>query len=300
MQVRRSLHAPWLLSTAVAFLLAAPSFPQGRTGSSQPVLAGMPVAAFVDPQEEEEAVEEPSAEALAKALATLEEALDEREPPALVAACVATGPVPHAQVTRGLEKVLKLKLPEEARPEVWRAALAALGEQRLPQSLAVLAKASKRKDLRSNEAVATALLRAIAEHEHPRAIELLAKDATSTPGQDPLRARILGLARVRTDEALEAVLDLMNRSTTGRGRNGGRVLQMEDFRLALAVLTGQDHGNDATAWMRWHNDVRRKFHVAEEAPALPKDLDRRWRKYWGLAKPEERGERREDRGGDDG
>ena len=41
---------------------------------------------------------------------------------------------------------------------------------------------------------------------------------------------------------------------------------------------------------------RKDFEVAPEPPELPRELAERWAEYWGLARPYERGARREDRG----
>ena len=238
--------------------------------------------------------EGPSEELVETTVTALEAALKEKDPARLVTACNEAAEVPHEDVAKVLAKTLKVRLKGEPRETVLQAALAALGAQGNEVALKALHRTyAKDKDLRKHEELGTALLRAIGSHAHESSIEVLTDDVTSTPSNDALRARALGLARIRTDESLAAVIELMNRMTRGK-----RVRQMEDFRLALCVLTGVDKGKEPTAWMQWWNDVKKSFEVQPKLPTLPKQLDRRWRQYWGIQSGEGRGSKREDRGGD--
>ncbi len=235
--------------------------------------------------------EGPSAEDVAKAEADLKAAIKGREEAAIVNACAAAALVPHADVVSQLVKVLELRRKEEEARPLRRAALEALGEIGLPSSLKALHKAfRKSKDLRKDPELSSLLLRSIANHEDPSSIEIFGEGLDSTPSTEARRARIYGLARIRTTESIAALINLMNRSTKNR-----RVLQMDDFRLAFAVLTGADRGKDATAWMRWWSDVKKDFEVSPEMGELPKAMNKRWRRYWGWGEEDKRGKRREDR-----
>ncbi|MFT5291190.1 MAG: HEAT repeat protein [Planctomycetota bacterium] len=249
--------------------------------------------ANLDPAAASQAEDEgPSEEDIAKAVANLKAAIKGREEEAIVNACAAGALVPHDDVVQQLVKVLELRRKDEEAKPLRQAALEALGEIGLPSSLKALHKAfRKSKDLRKDPELSVLLLRSIANHEDPSSIEVFGEGLDSTPSKEALRARILGLARIRTKESIDALVNLMNRSTKNR-----RVLQMEDFRLAFAVLTGIDRGKDATAWMRWWNDAKKTFEVSPEMGELPKALMQRWRSFWGWGEEEKRGKRREDRG----
>jgi hypothetical protein len=111
-----------------------------------------------------------------------------------------------------------------------------------------------------------------------------------------VRARLFGLARIRTLAALEALLGIL--ATTGAGGQRRLQARMGDARLALMVLTGVDQGRSHELWEAWWRDHRKTFRIPSEVPALPPELRAQWEAFWGLQRTYEREPRREDRGRD--
>jgi hypothetical protein len=111
---------------------------------------------------------------------------------------------------------------------------------------------------------------------------------------DPVvRARILGLGRIRDRRAVLELIGMMKKA--GRARVAP---YMDDFRLSLLVLTGADHGASQDEWFAWWNEHKKTLVVPPEPPPVPERDWRRWASYWGLPQVYERARRREDRGDD--
>lgn len=169
-------------------------------------------------------------------------------------------------------------------PEVALAALDALGRMDFEPALAELVRLHKRaKKLTEDDRLGAALLRAIARYGREANLTLFSKAAFKTGKPQTTRACILALGRVRSDRALGELLDLVNRAPilpgTGQGQ-GGNSPHRSEFRLALAVLTGQDLGLDRRDWQAWWNQNRKRFHVPAEEPQLEGQLGNQWRAYW--------------------
>jgi hypothetical protein len=64
------------------------------------------------------------------------------------------------------------------------------------------------------------------------------------------------------------------------------------------ALTGLDQGQAPAAWQTWWSENRTKFKLAEKQPELPKDLDRKWKAYWGETEYDYRPRKRSERGRD--
>jgi hypothetical protein len=174
------------------------------------------------------------------------------------------------------------------------AAIQALRFCREPGALGALEDYAKRDGgLRKQAGAYTAVLKAIAQHASASSIDLLVDDLWSVPDPGVIQARILGLARIREPRALEKLFGLM------RQAGGPKIAPyMDEFRMALMLLTGADHGTSQDAWLAWWNEHRGKLVVAAAPPPLPKQLQRRWEQYWGLELSNPRPEKRSDRGKD--
>lgn len=233
----------------------------------------------------------PSAEEVARASASLDEAFRSGEVTRIRAALEAAQAVPHASVVRGALRGL-----EDERADVKLAVLQALRRLDHPDALEALHLAAKDRKLMKAPELALAVLRGIGEHAEPRSVAILAHEPFQPDDPVCVRARLFGLARIRTLDALEAVLGIL--ATVGAG--GQRRLQgrMGDARLALMMLTGVDQGRSPELWEEWWRDHKKTFRIPAEVPALPKELRADWEVFWGLQRRYEREPRREDRGQD--
>ncbi|MBK7876778.1 MAG: HEAT repeat domain-containing protein [Planctomycetes bacterium] len=153
------------------------------------------------------------------------------------------------------------------------------------------AAARTRKELRKEPPLFAALLRAIGQHGSPKSVEVLTDDVWTVVETSVIEARILGLGQIRTNQAVEALMDLMKVAGPQRIQN-----VMPYFRLALARLTGVDKGQSQQMWQDWWSDNKGKFKVAATPPELPRELQFRWDTYWGKEPPYERLKKRGERG----
>lgn len=168
-----------------------------------------------------------------------------------------------------------------------------------PDALSALhATAKDRKRMKAPQ-VAAAVLRAIAQHADPSSIAVLAHEPFEPRDGACVRARLFGLARIRTSESLEALLGIL--ALTGPGGRERRILpQMDDARLSLMVVTGVDQGASPENWERWWRANRKTFRIPAQAPLLPKDQREVWDLFFGLPRAYERQRPREERGQDPG
>jgi hypothetical protein len=206
-----------------------------------------------------------------------------------VRAIQANGNVPDAEVLKLVARGLRDK-----EVEVQRAAIEALRWVGHPDALKELqALARDEKAFEKDPLLYAALLRAVGQYGSASSIRILGDDLWSVQEQHVLQARILGLGRIRTRESLERLLDLMKVAGLQRIE-----ALMPDFRLALVVLTGADQGNSQPGWQNWWNDHRALLKIAQQPPELPKDLERKWRVYWGEMEGDDRPRKRSERGRD--
>ncbi len=174
-----------------------------------------------------------------------------------------------AQVRRGLD---------DRDVDVRLATFDALGRNAHESAFAALLahQRSKRKELRSLERDLPALLTALARRGDARALPALTDDLQAQRLTTTVRARILGLARIRSKASVEALMKLADEIGFVDMHS-----HLEDFRLALVVLSGVDHGRSLEAWRAWWSSARATFEPAERTqPLSPKDAAR-WREHWG-------------------
>jgi len=239
----------------------------------------------------EEEIVPPSPEQIEAALEALTNAYKDGDAGVIIAAIESGSDVLDGKVIDSIAKSLKNK--DE---RVLRAGLEALRWMDHPDAVDELLSAHKRnKPLRKHETLASVLLKAIGQHGSPDAIGVLSDTSFDTSDRDSIQARILGLGMIRSKAAAESLVDLMQKSGRGR-RRGGRGLYMEDFRLALTALTGDDQGPRREDWLEWWKDNKKKLEISLEMEELPRDLQRKWNKYWEI-KPEKEGEEEGDDGG---
>ncbi len=145
------------------------------------------------------------------------------------------------------------------------------------------------KNLLADPELVVKLIRAIGHHADPSSVKVLTTDVFATKGAGA-KARILSLGRIRSKDSVEGLMSMMRLVGPVQGRE-----YMEEFRIALIVLTGVDHGESQPDWTSWWNDNKKDFVVPAEAGALPKPLQTRWAYFWGQEdkreRPPERGER---------
>jgi len=161
---------------------------------------------------------------------------------------------------------------------VQKAAIEALRFNTHKKSLDALQARARQKAAKDDLTVYATLIRAVGQHGSPSSIDLLTENPWSTPDALVLEAKILGLARIRTNEAVKVVVDLMEIA-------GPHKIEpfMPSFRLALWSLTGTDQRGARELWLQWYRENKGKLKVAPEPATEPPELARRWQRYW--AKP---------------
>ncbi len=251
-----------------------------------PSLPGLPATL-----EDEEGVRKapPDPEEIRAAVERLKRAFRGKDAAEKVAAVEAARAVVDGEVVHAI--AAGIREPEE---QVRLAVLEALRWIDHPAAVEELHSIYRReKRLRKDEGLYAALLRSIAQHGHPDSIPLLAEFDLSDMTYQVGKARVWGLAMIRAPESVEAIFDMMKRM--GRGK-----LQplMDEFRVALLVLTGVDNGRSQDAWMRWWNDNKRNLVVPPDLPRLPREVLRKWAAYWDLELPKERKRDRDGKGRD--
>jgi HEAT repeats len=224
------------------------------------------------------------------AVTELEKAWKSTEAGERIRAIQAHATVADAEVVKWIAKGLKDK-----QVDVQKASIEALRWINHPDALTHLQTAAKdNKFYKDQPMVYAALLKAVGQYGNKTSVAILTDDVWSVQEQHVVQARILGLGRIRTHESVEALMDLMKVAGTRKIDN-----VMPDFRLALVALTGADQGLSQLSWQNWWNDNKNKFKVAPTMGELPKDLERKWKVYWGEMQDEERPKKRSDRGKDE-
>jgi len=245
--------------------------------------------ALLSPAQDPE-VKPPAPERVERALKELTEAFSKKsDSEAKMQAIILSSEVLHPDVIEWIAKGLK-----DADPEVQSATIESLRFMKHPDANDVLVTTLRRdKKLRKSPELYEALIKAVCQHADPKSFSLIANFKLNDETRDTLRARIYGIARFRTPEAVEELFDVMKRG--GKGRVQPR---MGELSTALMVLTGVDQGKSQTAWTRWWNDNKRGLKVSPELPKLPEKTLAYWSRYWDLELPEERRKRRGERGDD--
>ena len=236
----------------------------------------------------------PNEKQVARSVAALEKAFEAKTDDRKIGAIQAWEPV-AAPAT--VELLVEEGLEGKSHP-VAIACIEVLGNLEHEDALESLERYLKRNDkrLRSREdrALLIPLLKAIGRHGSETSIDLLMDDVFLTPEREVVRARLMGLANIRSERSVAEICELMRKVDRRKVQPHAR-----EFRLALVVLTGVDRGTDLDRWGQWWNDNKKTFELPERAPKMPQDLQRRWEQYWGLERTYDRQKRRSERGDDD-
>jgi len=224
----------------------------------------------------------PTAEQVRAAIEALEAAFRSPEPAERIGAIRE-----HARIDAAGVLAIIARGLDDRDVEVRLEAIEALGQSRSSAALDHLLehRKSRRQELRKQERVLPRLLVAIARHGDARAIPALTDDAQAQLLQVTLRARILGLANIRSKKSVEALFELM--AVLGFVEMHAHA---EDFRLALLVLTGVDRGRSLDAWKTWWAKEREQVEVPAAMPKLAQADAERWAGYW--SQPRDRGDAR--------
>lgn len=231
----------------------------------------------------------PSTDEVKATVEAVEKALSKGETADRIAALSEASSVPDTAVAKAVSKALRDK--DES---VQKAALESLRFMDHPEALKALHDCYKKNtSLRKNDSLSGVLLKAIGQHGDSSSIKVLADSPFSTVNGAAIRARILGLGNIRDKRSVEELVGLMKKISR-------RKIEpfMGEFRLAMVRLTGQDEGKSVDLWMKWWNNNKRTFKVAEVAPKMPRRDQENWDDYWGNPRRRERSQKRGDRGGD--
>lgn len=213
-----------------------------------------------------------------RAVAEIKEAFASRATPQEKIDAIMTGAgLGHPEIVAAVAKGLT-----DNDDAVRLAAIDALGWMPNPEALKQLHRLYQRdKELREDEVLFARLLQAIGRHASVSSIEVLKDDPFDHLTLASGKARILGLARIRDTKCLEALMKGMQLGGGDpRGGRSGAPRFMDDFRLALVALTGQDFGTSKEAWLGWWRDEGKGFKVAAARPPLPAALEAEWVAYW--------------------
>ena len=127
------------------------------------------------------------------------------------------------------------------------------------------------------------LLKAIGRHGDPSSVAVLTKSPFKGLTVASGRARILGLANIRTNESLEELIkgtQLAGGSVPRSWRVQGQKRFTREFLLALRILTGLEMQADLEVWRQWWRANRKTFDVPAARPPLPPDEQAWWEEYW--------------------
>ena len=227
---------------------------------------------------------------VAAAVANLKKGLAERDPALRVQALQSASSVAHEDVVDLISK----KALRDKEMEVVRYAIDVLGLMAHDEARVALEGFLKRdKRIREDHEAFALLVRSIGRHASPKSITPLTKDLFAVRERDVVQARILSLGNIRDPRAVKELFKLM--SSVDRRRLNP---YMDEFRIALMLLTGVDQGESPERWLAWWNDNKKALKVGKKAPALPEKLQRRWDGFWGNERRYERPKKRGERGND--
>jgi hypothetical protein len=252
------------------------------------VLAGFPAISFqkdkapaADPKQVEAAVKE------------LDAAFKEGKTPERVAAIRKNHQIADKKVVDAISKGLK-----DNDLEVQLAAVDALGRNADPEALDDLQRFYKAevKRIKDDTRLMPMVIQAIGRQGNEKSIEILSDDLFSQRTFPAVKARMWGLANIRSKKSIDAITQMMNKV-------GNEKLQdfMPTIRVALLRLTGVDNGSDPQAWLAWWRKNDNSFEVPKTPPKMPEIAEKAWNEYWGAPPGEdpskETGEAKEAKGG---
>jgi HEAT repeat protein len=173
------------------------------------------------------------------------------------------------------------------------AAIEALGRNAHPDALKELHDLYRRDTkLREDEHLFALLLKEIGRHGDKSSVAVLSDDPFDHLTLASGRARLMGLARIRDESSIEAIMKAAQKVGPPPQRAGGREREgqwngkFRDYlRAALVVLTGEEHGTTKESWLDWWRGSKKSFKVAELPPRVPEDVASLWHGFWGEPYP---------------
>ena len=172
---------------------------------------------------------------------------------------------------------------------VQSAALEALGGNRHPDALKALHRRFKvDKVLREDETLFVTLLRAIGRHRDPSSIEILMEDPFDHLTLEVGRARIMGLAGIRSKDAVKALVHAMTLASPGTSRRSVGEANEPFMRwgaAAMSILTGADAGRTKAEWLEWWRKHGDELVVSTTPPRVPASARKEWEDFWGEPYP---------------
>jgi hypothetical protein len=225
--------------------------------------------------------ETPTKEEVDEAVKGLKEAYKDKGEDVRMAAIEHYARVIDPKVIRELARFLADK-----RTPVRGRAVDALGWSKHPDALKQLHRFYRRniRELSRDEPELFALLlKSIGRHGDKSSLRVLKDQPMRNLTLASGTARILGAANIRTKEVVNLLVGAMERNETGtrKTRVANELRFLDEFHLALVVLTGEDHGRSGAAWVEWWRKARKTFKISEKRPAgIDAKYKGMWEKYW--------------------
>ena len=255
--------------------------------SPVPPPAAVPLLPLGIAQDDEETEQPPvDEEAVADLVERLEELLGDRQaaPEDKIELIWEAVELSHEDVVDALEEGL-----DDKQQEVRLATLDVLGLIDNEDAMKLLAKlARKDKKLQDDEELAAQLFKSLGRYGVEKNMDLFTKNIFASKGSKVVQARLLSLGKIRSEDAVEELISLMNSAAgigagKGKGNGGGaraKVAHMDEIRMSLYALLEEDAGSSRNDWQKWWNDNKRDFEVSEEEGDLEGPLGRKWGQYW--------------------
>jgi HEAT repeat protein len=143
---------------------------------------------------------------------------------------------------------------------------------------------NRERNLYKDDEVYSELLKAIGRAGDPSSVDVLTEDIFKGGlSYAAGRARILGMANIRTQDSVEEMFKAMRLGGNAPNRKNveARPRFAEDMRLALCIATGADEGTDKDAWFTWWSKNKGTFKISPKRPPIAPELEARWEAYWG-------------------
>ena len=221
--------------------------------------------------------EEEKAPTPEEAIAGLEAAKKAKNPLDLALALEVFGSIEGKAVVKFVSKLLKDK-DDGIRLE----AIKALRWNPHPDATKELVKQKKNKKITENRECGVEYIYALGQKGGSKCLDILT-DGLRYTAADGIKQRIQAIGRIRDIDSVEALMSLM---TSGKGRRDSAP-NMNDLRVSLKVLTGEDLGRKSIDWIQWWNKNRKSLKISAEPWPLDKRQQFQWDKLWASPKEKE-------------
>lgn len=142
----------------------------------------------------------------------------------------------------------------------------------------------RNKALLKDDRLHEALVRSLGQHSDPSSLKYFMEGVYTAPTRGNFQARLYSIARIRTDESLLAVMEMLQRGA-GVQANGKAKKQLQaKYDIALEVLTGQTFQLDKDAWLQWWRKNRKSFKVPKNPIKISPKSETQWSSYWANPK----------------